>query len=90
LTLHRDVAALIEKLPQEKQAEAPEVAKSLQVLVEQATSDKPSRRWYSVSAAGLLEAAEWVKEFSGDIGGTVLNLGKLLWPDFQLPMLGGE
>jgi hypothetical protein len=55
------------------------------MLVKQATSEKPNRKWYSLSAEGLLDAATWVKDFTGNIGGTILNLGKLLWPDFRLP-----
>jgi hypothetical protein len=30
----------------------------------------------------LLEAAGYVEEFSGKIGGTIKNLGQSLWPDF--------
>jgi hypothetical protein len=58
---------------------------NVEIIVKQATSEKPNRKWYSVSAEGLLDAAKWVKGFSGNIGGTILNLGKLLWPDFRLP-----
>jgi hypothetical protein len=73
---------LIERLPEEKAAEA---AENLEILVKQATSEKPNRRWYSVSADGLLEAAKYAKDFTGNIAGTILNLGKSLWPDFKLP-----
>ena len=83
--LSRDVRKLIEGLPPEKQKEAPKVADKLETLVKEATKEEPEREWYALSAKGLLEAAKWVKEFSGDLGGTILNLGKLLWPDFQLP-----
>ena len=83
--LNRDVRELIANLPEEKQEEAPQIADNLEMLVKQATGNKPNRKWYSVSAEGLLEASKWVKEFSGNIGATVLNLGKMLWPDFQLP-----
>ena len=61
------------------------MAENLEMLAKQVTSEKPNRRWYSVSAEGLLDAATWVKDFTGKIGGSVLNLGKLLWGDFQLP-----
>jgi hypothetical protein len=83
--LQREVKVLIEHLPANKKDAAPQVAKNLKELVEQATSDKPDRRWYSVSAEGLLEASKWVKNFSGNIGGTIKNLGTSLWPDFSLP-----
>jgi hypothetical protein len=33
---------------------------------------------------GLLEASTFVKDFSGNIAGTIKNLGKSLWPDFLL------
>ena len=26
-----------------------------------------------------------MKDFTGDIGATLLSLGKAIWPDFQLP-----
>jgi hypothetical protein len=55
------------------------------MLVKQATNKKPDRKWYSLSAEGLLEASKFVKDFSGNIAGTVGQLGKLLWPDFSLP-----
>jgi hypothetical protein len=48
-------------------------------------SGTADRAWYSVSSKGLLEAAEFVKDFSGEIAGTLNNLGKCFWPDFTLP-----
>ena len=75
---------LLASLPEDKKDEAPQVAENLEMLVKQATSEKPNRKWYSVAAGGLLDAATWVKDFSGKIGGSVLNLGKLLWPDFKV------
>jgi len=83
--LRRDVEALISHLPADKADEASQVAENLEMLVKQATSDKPNRKWYSVSAEGLLEASTWVKDFSGNIFGTVRQVGKLIWPDFSLP-----
>ena len=83
--LERDAERLIEKLPADKKEEAPQVAENLEMLVKQATNPKPNRKWYSVSAEGLLEASKWVKDFTGDITGTVGKLGRLLWPDFSLP-----
>ena len=61
------------------------MAENLAMLVKQATNPKPNRKWYSLSAEGLLEASKWVKDFTGDITGTVGKLGRLLWPDFSLP-----
>lgn len=87
--LTADVRRLIESLPEQRQKEAPKLAKKLETLVEQASSSEPDREWYSLSAKGLLEASKWVKDFSGNIGGSLLNLGKLFWPDFQLSEFGG-
>jgi hypothetical protein len=39
-----------------------------------------------VSAEGLLEASKWVKDFAGNIAGTIATLGKFIWPDFLLPV----
>lgn len=79
--LTREGKQLIENLPEEKKDEA---AQSLEMLVKQATQPKPNRKWYSFSADGLLEAAKWAKDFTGNIAGTIVNLGKSLWPDFSL------
>jgi len=83
--LQRDAKKLIESLPADKKDEAPKVAKNLELLVKEATSDKPDRKWYSVSAEGLLEASNYVKDFTGNIAGTIKSLGKAIWPDFHLP-----
>lgn len=83
--LTKQVEELLKTLPAEKQDEAPQVAENLEMLVKQATSAKPNRKWYEVSAEGLLEASKFVKDFSGNIAGTLKNLGKSLWPDFLLP-----
>jgi hypothetical protein len=83
--LRKDVEQLIKQLPPEKKDEAPHVAESLEMLVKQATSDKPNRKWYSLSAEGLLDASKWAKAFAGNIFGTVGQIGKLIWPDFSLP-----
>ena len=86
--LRNEVKQLIENLPEDKKDEAPQVAENLEMLVKQATGEKPNRKWYSVSAEGLLEASNWVKDLSGNIGGTIANLGKTLWPDLLLPRSG--
>ena len=80
--LQREVKALIDKLPEDKQTEA---AGDLEQVVKGATSTPPVRRWYSVSSEGLLEASKFAKDFSGNIAGTLKNLGKSLWSDFLLP-----
>lgn len=81
--LTRDVHKLIESLPEDKIKEAPKVADKLETLIKQTSSEEPDREWYSLSAKGLLAASQWVKDFTGNIGGTLLNLGKSFWPDFQ-------
>ena len=83
--LHRDVRKRIENLPADKQDEASQVADNLEMIVKQATSEKPNRKWYALSAEGLLEAAKWVKDFSAVIGGTIQNLGQSIWPNYELP-----
>lgn len=83
--LQQEVKKLIEHLPVDKQEEAPQVAENLEMLTKQATSEKPNRKWYSVSAEGLLEASKWTKDMAGNIGETIKTLGKSLWPDFLLP-----
>ena len=79
--LAKQVQQLIAALPADRQEEAPHVVENLEMLVKQATSAKPNRKWYSISTEGLLEASKWVKDYSGNIAGTIMNLGKLLWPE---------
>lgn len=80
--LERETNALIEELPEEKREMA---VGDLEQLIKGATASTPNRRWYSVSAEGLLEASKYVKDFSGNIAGTISNLGKTIWSDFVLP-----
>ena len=75
--LEKDVKALISQLPEDQKEEA---TGNLELLVKAATSEKPNPKWYSVSSEGLLEATKYVKNFTGNIAGTLTNLGKLLWP----------
>lgn len=84
-TLTNDVDQLVKQLPAAKADEAHQVAENLELLVKQATSAKPNRKWYDVSSEGLLEASKWVKDFTGNITGTVGQLGKLLFPGYELP-----
>ena len=82
----REWAELQSKLPEDKKEEAGLLAEKLE---DAATKDDPkSRAWYSISAKGLLEAAKWTKDFTGDIGATIRNLAKTIWPDFELPKAG--
>ncbi len=77
--LDKQVRQLISQLPEEKKAEAiPKIEKNLKMLVQEATSDTPDREWYEVSSKGLLDATKYVKDFAGNIAGTLGSLGKLL------------
>jgi hypothetical protein len=83
--LRQQANVVVEKLPPEKRESAKD---DLNLLVQQAEryskGEGANRKWYSVSAQGLLDASEWVGEFTGNIAGTLGKLGKLFWPDFEL------
>jgi hypothetical protein len=81
-SLQTEAGQMIKALPPNQQEKA---AGKLEVLVNQAVANEPEREWYSLSAKGLLEASQFAKDFTGNIVGTVGQLGKLLWPDFKLP-----
>ena len=78
--LVKQIQQLIAALPLDKQDEAPQVAENLEMVVKQATSAKPNRKWYSVSKDGLLEASQFVGDFGVSIAGTLGCLEKLIWP----------
>jgi internalin A len=82
-SLQKQIGELISGPPEEKQQFKMMVADRLKELTEGVTSGTPDRAWYSVSSKGLLEAARFVKDFSGEIGGTLKNLATSFWPDFQ-------
>ena len=63
------VAAMNAALPAEK---AEEAADDLEKLVEEATKDKPNKKWYSVSIEGLIAAAENLDK----LGEPVIGLSK--------------
>ena len=83
-TLHKQIGDVIGGPPEEKQQLKKMVANQLKALTEGVTSGTPDRAWYSISSKGLLEAAKFVKDFSGEIGGTLKNLGSSFWPDFKM------
>jgi esterase/lipase superfamily enzyme len=82
--LQADVTAMIQAFPTEQTKLGEKTSKNLQRLIEVATEKEPEREWYSVSAKGVLEASKFAKEFTGNIAGTIGQLGKLLWPNFKL------
>jgi hypothetical protein len=67
--LHKSVAEMSKQLPEQKQAEA---AKDLATLSSEALSPAPRKKWYELSAEGLLEAAKTV----GDIAASVTTAVK--------------
>ncbi len=79
--LAKQVEQLIAALPVDKQDDASDVAESLDMLVKQATSATPNRKWYGVSKDGLLQAAALAKDSGGNVAGALKNLDRLVWPD---------
>jgi hypothetical protein len=77
LTLTKAVEQMASSLPKQRQEE---VARDLQALAAEATSPTPRRKWYEVSAEGLVDAAKAV----AGIGAPVIESVKLL-----LGLLGG-
>jgi GTPase SAR1 family protein len=65
--LTQAVEAMSKELPKEK---AEEAAEDMQVLVEQATREKPNPKWYNVSIDGLVAAAKNL----GKVGEAVIEL----------------
>jgi hypothetical protein len=66
------VAKMVENMPDD---ESKRVARALDTVVEEATSDNPNREWWQVSVDGLTKAAKNI----GEIGKPVLELvGKLV------------
>ncbi len=76
--LDQQVRQLISQLPEEKKPEAKAIEEDLEMVIKQATSEKPNRKWYEVSSKGLLDASKYVKDFTGNIAGTLKNLGALV------------
>jgi hypothetical protein len=70
--LSNAVSKVIENLPQD---EAQDVVEDLDTLIDQATREKPKRKWWSVSIDGLSKAAEKL----GKIGMPILEIiGKIV------------
>jgi polyhydroxyalkanoate synthesis regulator phasin len=69
--LIKELAVAVGKMTQEMPKEqAEDVAEDLKNLVEQATREKPKRKWWSVSVAGLTQAAKNI----GKIGEPVMDI----------------
>lgn len=66
--LHREVTRLIDALPE---GQRPKVARSLRTLTEEAASAQPDRRWFQLSAEGLIDAAKAVAAFTEPVTAAV-------------------
>ncbi|RTL43661.1 MAG: hypothetical protein EKK48_07905 [Candidatus Melainabacteria bacterium] len=62
--LHNEVEKILPKLPESKQKE---VAQDLQTFTSEAISETPRKKWYELSAEGLIEAAQTVGELAEPI-----------------------
>jgi hypothetical protein len=74
--IHKTVEEILSKLPPEQQEE---LAEDVKVLTQQATSGKPMRKWYDVSAKGLIEAANTIGELANPIKVAVAAITALLF-----------
>lgn len=70
-----EVAKLASKLP-EKAAET--LSRDLEAFTSEATSPEPRRKWYELSAEGILEAAKTVAEMTAPVTATVKAVLALL------------
>jgi hypothetical protein len=73
--LHKAVAGMSKQLPEPKQAET---AKDLATLSSEALSQAPRKKWYELSAEGLLEAAKAVGETAAPVVTAVKTVLALL------------
>jgi len=73
--LHKGVAEMSKNLPADRQIE---VSKDLETLSSEAISQAPRRKWYDLSAEGLLEAAKAVGEIAAPVVTTVKTILGLL------------
>lgn len=62
--LNEAVKEMIQRLPETQQKQA---AQDLQTLTDEALSKEPRRKWYELSAEGLIEAAKTVGEIAGPV-----------------------
>lgn len=82
--LQGEIVRFLDTLPESEGKIREKVAKKLKTVLEATSEQEPERKWYSVTAEGLLEAATFTEDFAKKIGGTLSALGKVLWPDFSL------
>jgi hypothetical protein len=83
--LHNDVTSMLANLDgKQDHRRAAQVRRNLASLIRAVSQPDPQRKWYTLSAKGLIEASRFVKDFTGNIAGAVGQIGKVLWPDFTL------
>jgi hypothetical protein len=73
MALQKETAAVAGQVPAEK---GEELAKNVEALTREATSAKPSRKWYELSAEGIKEAVKTVGEVATPILSIVTQLAK--------------
>lgn len=74
-----EVTDLVSKLAKQlPQAQAKRVAKDLDTLTTEATSDTPRKEWYELSAKGILDAAKTVAAMAGPVTTAVTAVLALL------------
>jgi hypothetical protein len=74
--LHEQVAQL---MAQSDPKMAEKTRENLDMLVKQAAKPEPDRKWYDLSADGLIEAAQTVKELTAPVTKVVQEIAKLLF-----------
>ncbi|MCI5121980.1 MAG: hypothetical protein D3908_12470 [Candidatus Electrothrix sp. AUS4] len=73
--LCQQVEQMLPQLPEEKKEE---VAQDLESLVKEATKDAPRKKWYELSAEGLIEAAKACAGMAAPVTATVKSILALL------------
>ena len=74
--LHKAVQEMLPKLPAEQQAT---VAEDVKMLTDQALSEQPRRKWYDVSAEGILEAVKFVGEMASPVKTALARIAPLVF-----------
>jgi len=73
--LSKQVAEMVKHLPEDR---AEEAARDLETLTDEAASGKPRRKWYELSAEGLMDAAKAVGKVAEPVVATVTKILPLL------------
>jgi small GTP-binding protein len=78
--LLKEIVEINKQVPPEQAEDAAAMARDAEVLVKEATSPKPRRKWYEVSVEGLIQAAENIGQIAKPVLDIVLQLKPLLLP----------